>query len=58
MNSNTVTMPRWLWSKGHECVVEVVRRGHFPTSIMVRKPDDTEVEVEETDLETTSHGKQ
>lgn len=56
MITETAAMPQWMWSKGHECVVEVLRRGHFPTSMMVRKPDDQEVEVEETDLVYTVRG--
>jgi len=43
------------WGKG-ECVVEVVRSGHFPDTVMVKLPNDVHTEVYKKDLENY-HGK-
>lgn len=45
------TQPKWCWHKTLECVVEVLRTGHFPTTAIVRLPDDREIEVDLIDLE-------
>jgi len=43
--------PKWRWYKNGKCVVEVLKRGHFPSTLIVRLPDDTELEVEYHELE-------
>jgi hypothetical protein len=45
------TMPRWVWWVKGECVVEVLGAGHFPTTIMVKLPDDKITEIECNELE-------
>lgn len=51
----TRTMPRWVWWKRGGCTIEVLRTGHFPTTIIGKLPDDneTEIEIEELELYTT-----
>lgn len=46
------TMPKWVWWKKGECVVEVLRTGHYPTSIIAKLPNDkeTEIDIDELDL--------
>jgi len=46
------TMPKWVWWKAGECVVEVLRTGHFPTTIIGKLPDDkeTEIDIDELDI--------
>jgi hypothetical protein len=39
------------WHKKMQLEVEVVSRGHFPTTAIVRLPSGKEVEVDLTDLE-------
>lgn len=46
-----VTLPPWMWSNEHKAVVEILRRGHFPSTVMVRLPDDRELEVDIITLE-------
>ena len=43
---------KWMWWTKGECVVEVLRTGHFPTTVMVRLPNnkDTEVEIHELEI--------
>jgi hypothetical protein len=48
-------MHKWCWCKSLKCVVEVIKRGHFPTTAVVRLPNDSEVEVDISELEDT-HG--
>jgi hypothetical protein len=31
-------------------VVELIERGHFPTTLIAKMPDDREVEIDEDDL--------
>lgn len=44
-----MTLPQWIWWTKGECVVEVLGIGHFPTSAMVKLPNDhvTEVDIDE-----------
>ena len=42
---------KWLWSKKLECVVEVLRAGNFPDTVMVRLPDDRVIQVYKSELE-------
>jgi len=41
---------RWMWWNKGECVVEVLTAGHFPTTAMVRMPNDSEIEVDIEEL--------
>lgn len=51
MIETTITLPDWVWWTKGECVVKVLRRGHYPTTIMARLPNDKETEIEMTELE-------
>lgn len=42
---------KWLWWRKGECVVEVIRTGHFPNTVMVKLPDDRVVEAELSEME-------
>ena len=42
---------KWMWWTKGECVVEVLRTGHFPTTAMVKLPNDKETEIEINELE-------
>lgn len=48
--SKVTTLPRWMWWTKGECVVEIIKTGHFPTSAMVKLPNDVVTEVEIEDL--------
>lgn len=45
---------KWMWWRKGECVVEVLHAGHFPTTAVVKLPNDAETEVEIADLELPS----
>ena len=49
--TSTTSIPRWLWSRAAECVVEVLSTGHYPDSLMVRTPEGKELEAPCSDLE-------
>ena len=51
MLGNRHVMPEWCWHRKLECVVKVLKTGHFPGTAIVRLPDDREIEVEINDLE-------
>ena len=51
MKDKKIFLHKWMWSSRGECVVEVIKTGHFPTSAMVRLPDDKEIEVDIDELE-------
>lgn len=51
MNEAIIEVPEWVWWKKGECVVRVLKRGHYPTTVMVRLPSDKETEVELDELE-------
>lgn len=53
MRSN-MTLPQWMWWDKGECVVEILKTGHFPTSVMVRLPNDKTTEI---DIEELTNGK-
>ena len=53
MEVNNNGIPRWCWWNKGECVVEVLRTGHFPNTAMVRLPNDKETEIEVHELEMT-----
>lgn len=44
-----ITLYQWMWWKKGECVVEVIKTGHFPNTAIVKLPTgkQTEVEIEE-----------
>jgi hypothetical protein len=44
------TLPKWVWWVKGECVVEVLGTGHFPTTIMVKLPNDKITEIEYTEI--------
>ena len=44
------TLYEWMWWSKGECVVQVQRTGHFPTSAMVKLPNDTIIEVDVVEL--------
>lgn len=48
MQQSSMNLPRWCWHKQMECVVEVIKQGHFPTTVMVVLPNNSTVE---TDIE-------
>lgn len=45
-----ITLPEWCWHSTMECVVHVLKRGHFPDTAMVQLPDDRIVETLINDL--------
>lgn len=52
MKADLSALPRWLWYPRMATTVEVLRSGHFPTSVMVRASSDGKTyEVETADLE-------
>lgn len=50
----TKPYPQWAWWLPGECVVELIKRGHFPTTLIVRLPDNREIEIDEDSLEQQS----
>ena len=51
MRDNRLQLHRWMWWNKGECVVEILKVGHFPTTAMVRLPNDKETEIEIHELE-------
>lgn len=51
MKENRIFLNKWMWWTAGECVVEVKRTGHFPTTAMVVLPDDRQIEVDIHELE-------
>jgi hypothetical protein len=51
MTEAMIEVPQWVWWKKGECVVEVLRRGHYPTTVMAKLPDDRTTEIELVELE-------
>jgi hypothetical protein len=45
------TLPQWCWWTKGECVVEVLKTGHFPTTAMVKLPNDSVTEIDIDELE-------
>ena len=41
-----VKVPQMQWSTAFDCPVEVLKRGHFPDTVMVKLPDGTECEAD------------
>lgn len=46
MSDNQREVERFQWHKDFECVVEILRTGTFPTTVMVKLPDDKIVETD------------
>lgn len=42
---------KWMWWNKGECVVEVLKTGHFPTTVMAKMPNDKEIEIDINELE-------
>ena len=42
---------KWMWWTKGECVVEVLKTGHFPTTVMVKLPNAKESEIDINELE-------
>jgi len=53
MKDNRVNLYKWMWWSKGECVVEVLKTGHYPNTAMVRLPNDKETEIEVHELEMT-----
>jgi hypothetical protein len=51
MKDPRFNLQKWMWWTKGECVVEVLKTGHFPTTAMVRLPNDKETEIEIAELE-------
>ena len=45
-----MTLPKLLWWNKGECVVEILSRGHFPTTAMVKLPSDKKIEIDIDEL--------
>lgn len=54
MSSDSISVPEWCWSDTYTCVVKVLKAGHYPDTVFVRMPDDTESEIYLTDLRIIS----
>ena len=54
MKDSRMQLYKWMWWTKGECVVEVLKTGHFPTSVMVKLPNDKETEIEIHELELTN----
>lgn len=48
------TMPRVVWWKKGDCQIEVVKTGHYPTTIIGKLPNGKETEIDIDELE--EHG--
>jgi hypothetical protein len=51
MQPNNLNLPEWLWHKEFECVVRILKTGHYPDTAMVQLPDDRTVETDTKHLE-------
>ena len=45
MKDGRYHLQKWMWWTKGECVVEVLKTGHFPTTAMVKMPNDKEIEI-------------
>lgn len=50
MSNQVNTLPEWMWWTKGECVVKILKTGHFPTTAMVQLPNDQETEVDIEEL--------
>jgi len=53
MRDAKLNLQKWMWWTKGECVVEVINTGHFPTTAMVKLPNDKETEIDIDELEYT-----
>ena len=46
------SIPEWVWWTKGECVVKVLKTGHFPETVMAQLPSDkiTEIDIGELEL--------
>lgn len=44
-------LPEWMWHKEFECVVKILKTGHFPDTVIAQLPDDRIVEIDTKHLE-------
>jgi hypothetical protein len=51
MKDPRFNLQKWMWWSKGECVVEVLKTGHYPTTAMVKLPNDKETEIEIAELE-------
>ena len=51
MKDSAQRLNQWMWWEKGECVIEVLRSGHFPTTIMAKLPNDKETEIDINELE-------
>ena len=51
MKDSVQRLNQWMWWEKGECVIEVLRSGHFPTTIMAKLPNDKETEIDINELE-------
>lgn len=42
--------PQYMWWAKGECTVELLKSGHFPTTVMVKLPNDLVMEVDFDEL--------
>ena len=54
MKDKKLWLHKWMWWDRGECVVEVLKTGHFPTSAIVKLPDDKIIEVDIDELELSN----
>ena len=54
MKDKKIFLHKWMWWSRGECVVEVLKTGHFPTSAIVKLPDDKIIEVDIDELELSN----
>jgi hypothetical protein len=51
MPPDNIELPEWCWHTELECVVRIMKTGHFPNTALVQLPDDRIVEIEIQHLE-------
>ena len=51
MRDGKYHLHKWMWWTKGECVVEVLKTGHFPTTVMAKMPDDREIEIDINELD-------
>lgn len=56
MRDNKLFLHKWMWWNKGECVVEVLRTGHFPTTTMVLLPNGKETEIDIDELQMPKDG--
>lgn len=52
METKFMRLNEWMWWTKGECVVKVLRTGHYPTTVIAVLPNDkqTEIEIAELDI--------